>query len=48
MISIIEPDSGKHFVAPAKIYITVDSYDSDSIISKVEYFIGSTKIGGSF
>jgi uncharacterized repeat protein (TIGR02059 family) len=47
-IQIIEPKSGEHFIAPATIDIIVDSYDPDGIITRVEYYIGSTKIGESF
>jgi hypothetical protein len=47
-IQIIEPKSGEHFIAPATIDIKVDSYDPDGIITKVEYYVGSTKIGESF
>jgi|WetSurSiteA1Bulk_404760.scaffolds.fasta_scaffold00635_5 hypothetical protein len=45
MISIIGLYIGNRFVAPVKIYITLDYYGPDGIISKAEYFIGSTKIG---
>jgi uncharacterized repeat protein (TIGR02059 family) len=47
VISFIEPYDGEHFVASEKIDVTLDSYDPDTLISKVEYLIGDTKIGES-
>ena len=47
-IRITEPDNGKRFVAPAKIDIRIDAYDPDSIIRRIEYFAGKTKIGENF
>ena len=47
VISFIEPYDGEHFVASEKIDVTIDSYDPDTLISKVEYLIGDTRIGES-
>jgi uncharacterized repeat protein (TIGR02059 family) len=47
-IRIIEPDNGKRFVAPAKIDVTIYSYDPDSIIRRIEYFKDEAKIGEHF
>jgi uncharacterized repeat protein (TIGR02059 family) len=47
VITIIEPYNGEQFVASAKIDIMVDTFDPDTIISKIEYFAGTTKIGES-
>jgi uncharacterized repeat protein (TIGR02059 family) len=47
VISFIEPENGEHFVASGKINVTIDSYDPDTLISKVEYLIGDTRIGES-
>ena len=47
-IRITEPDNGKRFVAPAKIDVKIDTYDPDSLIRRVEYFAGKTKIGENF
>ncbi len=47
VISFIEPENGEHFVATKKIDVTIDSYDPDTLISKVEYLIGDTRIGES-
>lgn len=47
VIEILSPLSGKHFVAPATINITADSYDTDGTITKVEFYFGPTKIGES-
>jgi hypothetical protein len=48
VISFIEPYDGEHFVASGKIDVTIDSYDPDTLISKVEYLIGDTRIGESY
>jgi hypothetical protein len=47
VISFIEPYDGEHIVASSKIDVTIDSYDPDTLISKVEYLIGDTRIGES-
>ena len=47
VISFLEPENGEHFVQSEKIVVTIDSYDPDTLISKVEYLIGDTRIGES-
>jgi hypothetical protein len=44
-VSITGPSNNSTFIAPATITITAEAYDSDSTISKVEFYAGSTLIG---
>jgi uncharacterized repeat protein (TIGR02059 family) len=46
-ISIASPESEIQYSAPATINVTVDYYDPDSAITKIEYFKGTAKIGES-
>jgi uncharacterized repeat protein (TIGR02059 family) len=45
VISITSPANGLSYISPATIAITVNTSDPDGTISKVEYFIGTQKIG---
>jgi len=47
VIFILSPENNSWFEAPAQITITANAYDKDGTVSKVEYFNGSKKIGGS-
>jgi len=44
-VSIVKPVAGAVFTAPATIAISADATDSDGLISKVEFFQGTTKLG---
>jgi hypothetical protein len=46
-IRITKPDNGGKYITPSTIDVTIDSYDPDGTISKVEYFLGTTKLGES-
>jgi hypothetical protein len=46
-ITFQEPEEGQPIVVPATIDLELESYDPDEVISKVEYFNGSAKIGES-
>ncbi len=45
LISITSPLNNASFLSPADITITVDASDADGIISKVEFYNGSTLFG---
>jgi chitinase len=42
-IKITKPNNGKKYATSSSIDITIDSYDPDSTISKVEYFVDTEK-----
>jgi hypothetical protein len=44
-VSIVKPVAGAVFTAPATIAISADATDNDGLISKVEFFQGTTKLG---
>lgn len=44
-VSIVKPVAGAVFNAPATIAISADATDNDGLISKVEFFQGTTKLG---
>ena len=44
-VSIINPVNGSVFTAPATISISADATDTDGLVSKVEFFNGTTKLG---
>ena len=44
-VSIVKPVAGAVFTAPATITISADATDNDGLISKVEFFHGTTKLG---
>jgi len=44
-VSILSPASGSTYTAPANLSIVASASDPDGTISKVEFFIGSTKLG---
>ncbi len=44
-VSLTSPIEGATFTAPANITITAAATDSDGIVTKVEFFQGSTKLG---
>jgi uncharacterized repeat protein (TIGR02059 family) len=46
-IKISNPANGNKFLTSSTINITLDTYDPDSTINRVEYYMGSTKIGES-
>jgi uncharacterized repeat protein (TIGR02059 family) len=45
VLSILKPAFGNKFISPATVNIAVDAQDPDGSISKVEYFLGTTKLG---
>jgi hypothetical protein len=47
-VSITAPVHNSIFIAPANIVIGASAADSDGIITKVEFFQGSTKLGEDF
>ena len=47
VVIITSPGNNNTFEAPVSITLTVDASDVDGYVSKVEYFIGSAKIGES-
>ena len=44
-VNLTSPSNGSNFTAPASITLTATASDADGIISKVEFFSGSTKLG---
>ncbi|HEY4082455.1 MAG TPA: Ig-like domain-containing protein, partial [Burkholderiaceae bacterium] len=46
-VSLSAPTAGSGYVAPAMITLTANANDPDGSIAKVEFFVGSTKIGES-
>ena len=44
-VVISSPSTGSTFTAPANITITANASDADGSITKVEFFIGATKLG---
>jgi len=44
-VSIVKPVAGAVFTSPATITISADATDNDGLISKVEFFHGTTKLG---
>jgi hypothetical protein len=47
VISFAAPENEVLYTAPATIDLTLDAYDPDTAITKVEYYKGTTKIGES-
>jgi uncharacterized repeat protein (TIGR02059 family) len=47
VVAILSPAHNSSFEAPAEVTLTAEASDSDGIISKVEYFSGTEKIGES-
>jgi uncharacterized repeat protein (TIGR02059 family) len=47
VVIITSPGNNSTFEAPVSITLTADASDADGYVSKVEYFIGSAKIGES-
>ena len=48
VVKITSPTNSSSFEAPTTIRLTVDATDPDGSVNKVEYFIGTIKIGESF
>jgi hypothetical protein len=46
-VRIINPANGAAFIAPAEVSVTVDAFDRDGVVSKVEFFVGSTLLGSA-
>jgi len=46
-VRIINPANGAAFTAPAEVSVTVDAFDGDGSVSKVEFFVGSTLLGSA-
>jgi len=46
-VMISSPGNNSSFEAPATITLTTDASDQDGTVSKVEYFLGSAKVGES-
>jgi len=46
-VSITSPPTGSEFNAPATITISANASDADGSIGKVEFFLGTTKLGES-
>src|SRR5439155_25721926 len=44
-ISLLTPLEGAVFAAPANISVSADAWDSETSVSKVEFFQGATKLG---
>ncbi|MBI4663139.1 MAG: hypothetical protein HY735_30395 [Verrucomicrobia bacterium] len=44
-VRIINPASGTAFTAPAEVTISVDAFDRDGVVRRVEFFVGSTLLG---
>ncbi|MBI2947236.1 MAG: hypothetical protein HYY23_06290, partial [Verrucomicrobia bacterium] len=46
-VRIIHPANGAALTAPAEVSVTVDAFDRDGSVSKVEFFVGSTLLGSA-
>lgn len=46
-VRIINPANGTAFTAPAEVLVTVDAFDRDGTVSKVEFFAGSMLLGSA-
>ena len=44
-VRLTSPQDGTNFVACSRIALTAEANDSDGAIRKVEFFLGSTKVG---
>ena len=44
-VAIISPENNSTFTSPANITITASASDTDGIVTKVEFFSGTTKLG---
>jgi hypothetical protein len=47
VVSIVEPESGSIYSAPANIEIKAVTFDDDGFVTKVEFYEGTNKIGES-
>jgi len=47
-VSLASPTNGATFTAPANVTLSADALDSDGVISKVEFFRGTTLLGTAY
>jgi regulation of enolase protein 1 (concanavalin A-like superfamily) len=45
-VDLVRPLDGQHFTAPASVTLEADAYDADGSIARVDFYVGTTRIGG--